>query len=594
VAPKRRDSDGNLSPETTRDEARPIPDHAVRRAMQLIDTSGLLKRIDGWRADERRGKGGRPETFPIRALLVAMLLCAMQGEPLLATCFTDVLFRRISPSMREVLGVPDSPEAHDHHGWRAVYRNVRTRLHGLLRLIDPSATPKNRRFTHERFIAILELRQAGLTDAQWHERRNRLTWFVNVLLDMSFNTLPRDIRRRWRGSIGIDATVVPAYARHDRRARRRRRDKVPEVFVHSADPDADWYVRGELSPDADSGPSARSVWGFEATVAVTGPDVDGDSVFPSLVIGMAPLHKPSHEPGKNATCVLRSIQDRGHPAGYVAGDRAYTNAKPEDFQLPARALGYSVVLAYGKHQLGIKDSYNGMLLIEGAWYCPCIPEVLINATIDFEAGKIDEITYRARLVERWRYRILPKADAGGGHRKVRCPASNPSPMARCDLKPGSVRPETRGRLRIPLRDDLIAFAPKICTQQSITLPPEYGAKYWQELLFGSEKWHAVYSTLRNSVEGFNGFVKDGAHEALDDPERRRIRGVAAQSVFVAFLLAAANLRKIRTFVAELTAQAAGVLKRLAPRRRTRDLSTWLPEGQRLSPLARGRPPSETA
>jgi hypothetical protein len=67
-----------------------------------------------------------------------------------------------------------------------------------------------------------------------------------------------------------------------------------------------------------------------------------------------------------------------------------------------------------------------------------------------------------------------------------------------------------------------------------TVPPEYGAKYWQELLFGSEKWQTVYSTLRNSVEGLNGFVKDGAHEALPYPERRRVGGVAAQSVFVPF------------------------------------------------------------
>ena len=42
----------------------------------------------------------------------------------------------------------------------------------------------------------------------------------------------------------------------------------------------------------------------------------------------------------------------------------------------------------------------------------------------------------------------------------------------------------------------------------------------------------------------NGFIKDGAREAIDDAERRRIRGVAAQSVLVAFQLLAANIRKI--------------------------------------------------
>ena len=45
----------------------------------------------------------------------------------------------------------------------------------------------------------------------------------------------------------------------------------------------------------------------------------------------------------------------------------------------------------------------------------------------------------------------------------------------------------------------------------------------------------------------NGFIKDGAREAIDDAERRRIRGVAAQSVLVAFQLLAANIRKIERF-----------------------------------------------
>jgi len=45
----------------------------------------------------------------------------------------------------------------------------------------------------------------------------------------------------------------------------------------------------------------------------------------------------------------------------------------------------------------------------------------------------------------------------------------------------------------------------------------------------------------------NGFVKDGAHEALGDPQRRRIRGVVAQSVLVAFLLLAAIFARSSRF-----------------------------------------------
>ena len=110
----------------------------------------------------------------------------------------------------------------------------------------------------------------------------------------------------------------------------------------------------------------------------------------------------------------------------------------------------------------------------------------------------------------------------------------------------------------------------------MTIPPEAGAKFHQELLFGSPEWHAMYSTLRNSIEGFNGYVKDGAREALDDPERRRLRGVAAQSLLVALLLFAANLRKIDAFLREVAAVEAGSVTRLPRRRQTKALDTWRP------------------
>jgi hypothetical protein len=192
---------------------------------------------------------------------------------------------------------------------------------------------------------------------------------------------------------------------------------------------------------------------------------------------MAPLHKPGHDVGKNATRALRSVHDRGHPAKFLAADRAYTNAKPGDFQLPVRALGYRPVLDYKIDQLGVQASFGGMLQIEGAWYCPSIPEVLVSATTDYRNARIDEATYDARLKERSGYLIRQKAGADAeGHLRVRCPASNPRPVARCDLKPASVRPDTRGRLRVNVRRDVEQHPPSICSQQSLTLPPEAGGE----------------------------------------------------------------------------------------------------------------------
>ena len=67
-------------------------------------------------------------------------------------------------------------------------------------------------------------------------------------------------------------------------------------------------------------------------------------------------------------------------------------------------------------------------------------------------------------------------------------------------------------------------------------------------------------------------------------------GVAAQSVFVALLSAAANLRKIATFAKEQAAIEAGTLRRLPRRRTTTAIGDWLPEAQTVEPGSDPDPP----
>jgi hypothetical protein len=142
-------------------------------------------------------------------------------------------------------------------------------------------------------------------------------------------------------------------------------------------------------------------------------------------------------------------------------------------------------------------------------------------------------------------------------------------------------------LRIQPKPDVEANPPNSCVQQSVTVAPEGGAKFHQELPYGSAEWHAAYSTLRNGIEGMNGYVKDGAHEALTDPSRRRIHGVAAQSIFAAFILFAANLRKIEAFVRTEESIEAGVRIRPRGRRTTRSLQNWQPSTS--APEGRAQP-----
>ena len=91
----------------------------------------------------------------------------------------------------------------------------------------------------------------------------------------------------------------------------------------------------------------------------------------------------------------------------------------------------------------------------------------------------------------------------------------------------------------------------------------------------SEAWQARYATVRNTIEGLNGYAKDPAHQALAQPGRRRIRGIAACSLFTALLPIAANIRKIRAWRA-LTASGKAAAAQRARRRRT-SLRDHLPD-----------------
>lgn len=90
-------------------------------------------------------------------------------------------------------------------------------------------------------------------------------------------------------------------------------------------------------------------------------------------------------------------------------------------------------------------------------------------------------------------------------------------------------------------------APPICTQKTVTFGADVLRKHRQPLAHKGPTWDSVFHCLRNTIEGFNALSKDGSKQPIEPADRRRIRGLAATSLLVAFLLAARNLRKIATF-----------------------------------------------
>ncbi len=564
-------SAGVLSPDKTR-----RPDHFVEGVIALVDELGIVELGQSWKQAERerlgRHPGGRKHVdVDDRAMCVAMWIAALANEPMHITTWVKILFLQISDRKRAELGVPDPPDPGDTEAWERLDRNMRYRFHSFIEAMDPSLLPKNRNLTPQEFDAEVEriTAEKQLTEDVIAERYDRLTEAANNILEVTFKRIPREIRRRWSGDVGVDATAIPSFSRGDVKERRRRGEKKRRLKYKATDPDAYWYSRrdenGNETNEAVETASGKKLksgfWAYEASLVVTGSadERDGRS-FPKIVGGMAPLHKPSSEPGLNGALALQDMDDRGHPAGLTGADRAYTHAAYDKYQEPTREIGRTHVLDYRDDQLGRKDGWGGAPFIESRFYCPMIPDVLANATIDYRNDKITEEVWRERLEARRPYELRPKeAEDDAGSIRFGCPAGSPAPQATCDRKPDSKK-NVRGKkkIRIPVTSEPAGGLPKVCRQRSITIPRHAAGKLRQGLRFHSDEWESSYALLRNTIEGFNGLAKDGAYEALADSTKRRVAGVAAQTILVAMLIAAANLRKIATFLTTARADPDGV------------------------------------
>ena len=523
-------------------------------AAELADRSGKAPVIEAALAH----RTGRPRPLPARAVLTALLCLALDDRPLFLTEATRLLFCQLSPASRRLLGVPGTVSG--ERAFLAAYRRVRYCFGAICSVADPSPLPKNRRLSR----ADLTARTMPMTPSQAEAARGRLEAFINSLLEASISALTSEEHAAYDGCTGLDATAVPLFSRGPSK----------RTGLCASDPDGGWYVRAgdHREREDDKGKPLRKIaWALEATIATMARPPGAPPAHPDLAIALA-LARPGQDPGGTGTRVLASAAARGHKAGWPGYDRAYTAALPGRFQLPARALGYRPVMDYRTDQLGIQASTGGAILVEGTWYCPALPEPLITATTRLRGHAITHDLYDQQITARACYQLKrkdgPDAD---GYQRLTCPALGRHPGLICPLRQASASPrDGRPKVLQPPQEP-----PRLCCQTAITIAPGIGARYRQDLPYGSPAWHKTYATLRNTIEGLNGYAKDPAHQALAQPARRRVRGIAACSLFTALLLMAANIRKIRAWRA-LTTPAQARTRR-ARRRRT-SLRDYLPDG----------------
>lgn len=555
-----------------------ISDADVEAVLDRIDACGIVDLVEPW-VDRRLG---RRRTLTPRALLAGMFLAADRNDGRVTlTAVTDLLHHQISPGARARLGIKAVPDT--DKGFEAAYAVVRRLFHAVIAACDPSALPKNHRLDREH--------AARLTAAADHEqlRRNRARLIVlcNLIVEDSLAPVRDDLAEHWDGSGAVDGTCVCAYSKGTR-------TKGP---ITATDPDAAWHVRGgdHADPDA-SGQAAPSgtkskkhrrgdfKFGYEATLVIgrSVPDAEphrwpNPPIPPALVMGFV-LDIPGREPGPNAIRALGDIRRRGHRAGWMSSDRAYNNSVPEEYQLPLAALGYRAVFDYTVDDYGIQDHTQGAIMVEGAWYCPSMPTALIEASAELAAESIDKATWRRRIDARAAYRLYPKQHPDpDGRSRLMCPAVAGKVI--CPLKKSCS--QVNGGTRPPVVDpepSPAGMAPKVCRQESITVSAATGAKHGQDLAFGSADWVRVYFSGRNSVEAFNGYAKDSLYEDLEDGRSRRIRGIAAASLLVAFQLAHANTRKIASWLRTRPKDGEPPQRRPSARQPKKPPELWTPAG----------------
>ncbi|WP_411700976.1 hypothetical protein [Conyzicola sp.] len=525
----------------------------VKLASHRIDLAGVLPKIAEWRKEDAVYRGGRPRVLDDRAILIACMLLRADESPMHITGMANIFRCRLDDDARTWLGLDHVKDTgvleQDQIRW--LNRTWRS-FHNVLDTMDAWPGPRKLLNREER-IELLSMRERN--DAR--RKQERIDWFSNAMLEMTFRMQPRDVRRAWGGALSVDQTAISAQSQRGRSKNvAGTRD---EEIRYNADgtekhklvlePDADYYLRKLGKVD---GGQPEYFWAYTVDIVIQAAAKAGVKAKHPLLAMSVGVSRPNQDIGGNTVKAMKSIQGRGHRIQRLTADLGYAgNLGAENYNVPLKEIGVPIVTDYKITQKGVQGGKAGSLQVEGGHYCPGTPMGLLDASLDFAEGEIDKATWTEKMIERKKYSLRAKERPDKhGHRPMMCPAVGPGATVECALRDVHNPPSATSKPKPAIMKSRIPKAPdKICTQSSVSFGPHDGVEHEQLLDYGTPEWQETYKHDRNTIESFNDFLKSGP-ETLDKPQDRKVRGRAAQQFIVTFLLTSANIRKIAKFLAD--------------------------------------------
>jgi hypothetical protein len=478
---------------------------------EIIDASGVALRIEGMLP-----AGVRARQLSVRTLLLGMMIALADGRPAHLTRVRQALVSLPGDEQRR-LGVladwKDGPHL-------LTYRQAEYTFNLAARALGkgkPDGLPSP------------ELQAAcdGLLEASVPEQFKHAS-----------------------ASLAVDWTDLESFSRPP-----------PHGTSDCADPEASWgHRRNNLLHEED-----ELFFGYYLSDAITVPDEQGRPA-PELARRMT-LSSCRHDPVPAFTPVLTAMPENGIPLGDVLSDSGYSHRVPQNWAAPLRKAGAALVQDLHPHDRGPKGTHQGAVIANGSLYCPQTPRALLElAPLSRAATPEQAAAHDTKTAEAARYKLgrLTADDADGCHR-VRCPAA--AGKIRCPLRPSSMTLDRdRPEILQPPEDPQAC-----CTQQTLTVPAEVGAKTRQKHDYPSAAWRRSYARRSGAERGF-ATAKD---PASNDTARGwcRLMGLAPLMLFTVTLLVVRNQRILAAWNTRQEENQRRAAKGLPPRTRRRRRKT---------------------